>query len=295
MPNLRKRLAGGPTQGSGWKPDPAHKFRSRYHNGTEFTPYVGSAEQVIWDLGFCARMPDGPEWDDTYGITLVDANAQIMLTREELTLSWCGSQGRQASAAITPNMLETYELRYTADPTLIELCIGASEFSRSGEVDRVSSYSGIINMSFIFGREHESALYELREFIARYYHRPFTESARHPVAPLQEADRRQDNTGDRLKGTGSGEPPSGGAVPSTLAAAEVGQWRPSDDKHARQELITLTVSVETAPDSEDWLSFAGASPHSLLGDDRVRGGKETGPTFTPSSSPRTFDKDDVRG
>jgi hypothetical protein len=264
MPYPRSRSAGGTAHTPGWKSDPATTFPQRYHNGRGFTPYVGIPERVMWDLGYSGRLPRGAEGDGICAVTLADAYGQITLIEHSLTLSWHGRNGGQVSAAISCGMLETYVLRY-ATPSHIELCVGASEFPCADRPDGIPSHPGIINVSMIFDRAHESVLHDLREFIERNYQRQLTEPRRQPAAPPQHAVANNPPGEERYLEHSLSPEPEARAVPSPSAEAGVrDQDHPGADRHARPPTLTLTLSAETVPDAEDWISFAGPSTYTLL-------------------------------
>jgi hypothetical protein len=244
MPHSWRRSGTQIASTDGWRPDPEEKFPQRFYGGCGFTPYVGSPERALWDLGYSGRIPNVRELENVLGMALADVHGRVTLTLTDnrLTLEWAGRPGAEASAIVSPGILESYELRPAVRPECLELHLAAALVADWRDTDDAPLSAGMINLSIVLGREHESVLCELREYIAGHYQRPQLRVEREEPARSR--------------------PPTDVAVD----AGDRGRDESVADGQPRSAPHTLAVTVETAPDNDDWLSFAAPSVDDLIRD-----------------------------
>jgi hypothetical protein len=287
VPGFRSRPPDGAAREGEWIYDPANQHWQRYHDGRELTPYVRIGERLIWDLAHARRVPDDTEYSRLDGMALDDISGWLEVTRFGIRMGWPRKHpGVTVSTTIDLDALASFELD-EADPEHIKLrIIGySSPTYAAGTIH--PGQSGVISMSMIFGREHESALYGLRDYLERTCERtlasPASKSRERPSAPAEGPEGHQpepDGSQGRERAGSAGEPDSRPADPGheplradkpvehrdrpATEAAGNGPEHPDAGRRARPAPPTLTVRVETAPDTDEWLSFAATSVGVLI-------------------------------
>lgn len=288
MPKFRSRPSDGTARDGEWKCDPVNKNWQRYHNGLDFTPYVRIGERTMWDLARSGRVPEGDEYADVESLILSDSGAWLEVTRQTIHMKWSRSHpGVDALVTIDLDALARFEVNHARTPENLELRITGYNSPRYSEGNIHPVQSGMISMSMVFWRQHESALRDLRDLLERMCERPLTDAPgrseeSQPEPTSQQRDRQP---GLREKESRSAESteewaahPHRAGAPMTSAepgehdsrhseAANPSREDPDVGRRVRPVLPTLTVSVETAPDTDEWLSFATTSIDVLIGAD----------------------------
>ena len=270
MPMLWGRSPDGTTHEGGWRNDPARQFDRRFHNGKAFTPYVLVGNETIWDLAFARRTPLEHEYDRVPDMVLIDSRSRITLRRHTVEISCMDNEMALMWARITLKTLTRFELCQPGNPDTLVLSVAARNLPRYPQDHIGQGRAGVLSMSMMFGPEHESALRDLRDFLERLCDRSLTEpdempaarAAGRPHAPERAeecatpraalSDERVDywepaTEPERIHDEPAGDGP-GFAVRQRRSG---GAGRPAPR--------ALAVSAESAPDTEEWLSFAAPS------------------------------------
>lgn len=267
------RSPDGIMRDNGWKKDPEKRFRQRFHDGNRFTPYVRVGDATIWDLAFARHTPHEHEFDQAGEMMLWDSCSWIRFYRSSIETA-CTSNGMTImSARIALDALTRFELCQLESPDALILNVAGRDFPRYPG-DRIDQgRPGVLHMSMMFGREHESALRDLRELLERLCDRSLAEPGEKSVvrspgpdeehgklraAPSEErVDYWEPETQPELPAPAM--PESGHAAPISGVTTK---RRPAGS--ARPASRVLAVSVESAPDADGWLSFAAPSIQVLV-------------------------------
>jgi hypothetical protein len=266
MPAFWSRPPVWVTRNGGWREDPVIKNWKRYHDGAEFTPYVRIGEFTWWDLARSVRVPRPDELDEELeGSILADSGVQLEVTKSAIRVSWQQNRpGVSASTIIDLGALAQFEVRPASSPEDLRLSVVGYNGPRYSAGAIHPGGSGVISMSMIFGRQHESTLHDLREVLERICERRLAAPAEGSLAgsPEDETEPEADLAGE----TRPSAEPAEHHVPPAGEPADAGRDNPDAVRRVRPALPVLAVSVETAPDTDEWLSFRATTVAVLISD-----------------------------
>ena len=264
MPAFWSRPPDWAARNGGWREDPVIKSWQRYHDGAEFTPYVRIGEFTWWDLARPGRVPRPGELDEKLkGSILVDSGAQLEVTKFAIGVTWLRNHpGVSVSATIDLDALAEFEVRPASSPEKLRLSVVGYNGPRYSAGAIHPGESGAISMSVIFGRQHEPTLHDLREVLERMCERRLAGPVEGSLAgsPEDETEPEADLAGE----TPPSARPAEHHVPPAGEAADASRDNPDAVRRVRPALPVLAVSVETAPDTDEWLSFRATTVDVLI-------------------------------
>lgn len=189
MPLFRVHSANADAEEGQWRADATGRFRERYFDNGEPSPYVWAEnpETLIWDLGFSNFFPSDGQREGVHYLVLCDGDSWVELGDRFLAFGWSAYPHRGDASVFTAiHALEQFQVKVMPDPEQVQLTVQAGIRTRATGPPGTPGRDGRsgISVSMAFGREHGPVLQDLRLLLER-------------------------RGGRRL--TGQGTPPSGGS------------------------------------------------------------------------------------
>ncbi len=363
MPVFRNPFS-GETRGGAWRNDPTCRFNERYFSAKGLTPYVRTGGKVCWDLSYAGCIPGKDNYNPDIDMILADSYAWIRFAPRHISVCLVGEPVLVKAVVIEHRSLSRFELRSpgrSENPEYVVLEIAGGRWPDSPYDSTDHRQFGLISMSMMFGRQHESLLRELRDWLRQVSalepegrtEEPGggrlasgTDEWEHPAGSVENSaepqtvhtdeptltedpalGRRPERAGEPtleeaslvLAGEGvltedpapagkaaltPGEtvldvpgktvPEEGPARPRSAGKTDgVSRGEPSPGQTRRPALRTLVVLAETAPDNDEWLSFAATSVGVLTYADQSGRADGAGQHARPAGPPPGPDRGDL--
>jgi len=264
---------------TGWYADTFGCFRERYYNERGPSPFVkpeGDHEYVVWDLGYGGRVPHKGEMQGVTCLVLAEGGNWVELRDTFVRFGWADYPHRGlASGFAAIDTLEEFRVEVMTDPEQVQLVIQAQIAPQIPLGTGAPGGLGGISVSIVFGREHQPALDDLCAFVEQTCGRRLQRLDSPPSA----GPAMTGAAGQAGPDAGAHQPPphdpapvpDGEAPPRDAAATQA----PGDDpraaapispaeQHTRPPVHTLAATVDRAPDTAEWLSFAAPTTIELL-------------------------------
>ena len=363
MPVFRNPFS-GETRGGAWRNDPTCRFNERYFSAKGLTPYVRTGGKVCWDLSYAGCIPGKDNYNPDIDMILADSYAWIRFAPRHISVCLVGEPVLVKAVVIEHRSLSRFELRSpgrSENPEYVVLEIAGGRWPDSPYDSTDHRQFGLISMSMMFGRQHESLLRELRDWLRQVSalepegrtEEPGggrlasgTDEWEHPAGSVENsaepqtvhtdeptltedpalgrrpgarrrADARRGIPGARRgrgadRGSGTGressadargdrpgrareDRPGGRSGPAPVSRENQRRQpgEPSPGQTRRPALRTLVVLAETAPDNDEWLSFAATSVGVLTYADQSGRADGAGQHARPAGPPPGPDRGDL--
>jgi hypothetical protein len=269
---------GGPPGKEGWRADPFQFFTDRYHDGSDFTPFVRvvDPDRVLWDLNYAGQAPRDAELEHLDGLIFKADGKWVECTTDRFRVRWNNSEAGSMIVTVPVRTLQQFQLipKGTAAATGtgcagLVVSASASTFASAGDMSDDS-----LRILLTFEPQCEYFLNALVAFAESVSGRTLTVS---PYAHVGDVPRTAHEQGPPGSSAGSQEtgrqPGIRSHSPATESEPHVGREAGGEARQqnsARPELPKasdhlLTIATEFVPDTPEWLSFAAPTVQELLG------------------------------